>query len=221
MGTIDARGKSCPQPVIMTKSQVEAGERDITVLLDSAVSASNVRRYLETNGYRVQIIDDEGSITITATGATERPSPVVAPAPSVAERDADPARGAEAPLEAQVAASPASAMPARNALLITKSTIGDDSLLGEVLMKSMLGTLGQVEPLPYVVALMNEGVKLALNHTSSLDHLLALERGGVRILVCGTCTNHFGITADIGAGVISNMFEITEALLSADKILSL
>ena len=68
---------------------------------------------------------------------------------------------------------------------------------------------------------MNEGVKLALNHTSSLDHLLALERGGVRILVCGTCTNHFGITADIGAGVISNMFEITEALLSADKILSL
>lgn len=221
MGTVDARGKSCPQPVIMTKSQVEAGEREITVLLDSAVSASNVRRYLETNGYRVQIIDDEGSITITATGESERRASEVEAEPSVAERRTASSEGAEALTEAQVDTSPAPARPARNALLITRSTIGDDSLLGEVLMKSMLGTLGQIEPLPSAVALMNEGVKLALNHTSPLDHLLALERRGVRILVCGTCTNHFGITADIGAGVISNMFEITEALLSADKILSL
>ena len=74
---------------------------------------------------------------------------------------------------------------------------------------------------PQLVALMNEGVKLALKNTSSCDHLSALRKKGTRILVCGTCTNHFGITADIGAGVISNMFEITEALLSADKILSL
>ena len=106
--------------------------------------------------------------------------------------------------------------------MLGSATIGgEDALLGEILAKSFLGTLAELTDPPGVLALMNEGVKLALNNTSSCEHLLTLEKKGVRILVCGTCTNHFGITADIGAGVISNMFEITEALLSADKTIAL
>ena len=53
MGRIDARGKSCPQPVMMTKTHVDAGERELEIYLDNAVSASNVQRYLEKNGFRV------------------------------------------------------------------------------------------------------------------------------------------------------------------------
>ena len=112
--------------------------------------------------------------------------------------------------------------PGGTALMLGSATIGgEDALLGEILAKSFLGTLAELTDPPGVLALMNEGVKLALNNTSSCEHLLTLEKKGVRILVCGTCTNHFGITADIGAGVISNMFEITEALLSADKTIAL
>ncbi|HCL80277.1 MAG TPA: sulfurtransferase-like selenium metabolism protein YedF, partial [Synergistaceae bacterium] len=33
MNRIDARGKSCPQPVIMTKARVEAGDEVIEVVL--------------------------------------------------------------------------------------------------------------------------------------------------------------------------------------------
>jgi hypothetical protein len=39
----------------------------------------------------------------------------------------------------------------------------------------------------------------------------------VTVLVCGTCTKHFGITDDIAVGQISNMFEITETVFGASK----
>jgi len=196
MAKIDARGKSCPQPVMMTKTYVDSGEKELEIFLDNAVSASNVQRYLEKNGFRVQIIDEDGTITIRGSKNSWT-------------------TGAARATEDQEKALQ------NTAVLIADRIIGGgDQVLGEVLMKGFLGTLSQLANPPSVVALMNEGVKLALKNTSSCDHLSALRKKGTRILVCGTCTNHFGITADIGAGVISNMFEITEALLSAEKQLT-
>ena len=107
------------------------------------------------------------------------------------------------------------------AVLITGKTLGrNDEELGEILIKGFLGTLSQLEVPPRTLALMNEGVKLALFDSSSCDHLKNLEKKGTDILVCGTCTNHFGITDSVGAGTISNMFEILESLNRAQKILS-
>ncbi|MEG1911499.1 MAG: sulfurtransferase-like selenium metabolism protein YedF [Cloacibacillus sp.] len=104
------------------------------------------------------------------------------------------------------------------AALLTSDKLGAASDgLGEVLMKAYLGTLVKADVPPSAVALMNEGVKLALPSSSACDSLKELEARGVKILVCGTCTNHFGITDKIGAGVISNMFEITEAVFGAEK----
>ena len=222
MGKIDARGRSCPQPVMMTKAHVEKGDDAIEVFLDNAISASNVQRYLEKNGYFVRIFDEDGSIIIRASMITEASLPADN-APATQTTDGSALNTPPLPKTVTVSAAPAAARStASTAVLITKKGIGgDDSLLGEVLMKGFLGTISQMTPLPSVLALMNEGVKLAMKHTSSLDHLMLLEKKGVRILVCGTCTNHFGVTSDIGAGVISNMFEITEALLASDKILSL
>ena len=104
------------------------------------------------------------------------------------------------------------------AVLLTSDKLGAPSDgLGEVLMKAYLGTLIKASIPPSAVALMNEGVKLALSSSSACDSLKELEARGVKIFVCGTCTNHFGITDKIEAGVISNMFEITEAVFSAEK----
>lgn len=218
MGKIDARGRSCPQPVMMTKVHVEKGETEIEVFLDNAISASNVQRYLEKNGYAVRIFDEEGAIIIRASVRSE--VSLSTDAPPSPSGDTSVSAASDIPRAPQSAEK--AAVPARCALLITRKGIGgDDALLGEVLMKGFLGTISQMSPLPSVIALMNEGVHLAMKHTASLDHLSLLEKKGVRILVCGTCTNHFGITSDIGAGVISNMFEITESLLAAGKTLSL
>ena len=108
------------------------------------------------------------------------------------------------------------------AVLITGKTLGrSDEELGEILVRGFLGALSQLALPPRTVALMNEGVKLALFDSSSCDHLKNLERKGTNILVCGTCVNHFGIVDSVGVGVISNMLEIVEALNGAGRILSL
>lgn len=56
-----------------------------------------------------------------------------------------------------------------------------------------------------------------IEESSVMDTLRKLEAKGTSVLVCGTCTKHFGITDMVRVGVISNMFEITEAVFSADK----
>ena len=82
-------------------------------------------------------------------------------------------------------------------------------------MKAFLGTLTQYSDAerPEVIALMNEGVKLAVKGTSSAETLAEFEAKGGKVLVCGTCLKHFGLTELLGAGVVSNMFEIASALL--------
>ena len=198
MKTINARGKACPEPVALTKKAIEAGEEELEILLDNPVSASNVIRFLESRGFGVRLQDDEGMLTVSAR---KKASP------------------ASLPQEKKELPKPPAKQPF--SVLIASSVLGqNDSELGEVLMKSFLGTLVQMENCS-VVALMNEGVKLALYDSSACDHLKKLEKRGVMLLVCGTCINHFGLSGQIGAGLVSNMFEIVESLNRADKVISL
>ncbi len=52
---IDARGLSCPQPVILSKQAILAGQFPIDVLVDSVTSRENVRRMAEKAGCKVRI----------------------------------------------------------------------------------------------------------------------------------------------------------------------
>ena len=194
MITVDAGGEAGPEPVIMTRAAVEKGPVELEVLVDNTVAVSNVTRFLEGQGFRVQHRENGGEFKVTAR--REGTAPAAGPAPCN--------RGG-----------------ARLAVLIAGKTLGrEDKELGEVLIKGFLGTLSKLETPPAVLALMNEGVKLALSDASTCDHLKDLEGTGTKILVCGTCTNHFGITERVGVGTISNMFEILEAVTGADKVLS-
>jgi selenium metabolism protein YedF len=208
---INARGKICPEPVIMTKAVVDQGEEELEVLLDNPTSASNVMRFLENRGYSVQLRDDEGMLAIAAHKKEGEASE-----PPKTQTFKKTSAGAEENL------SPPLPPTQTFSVLITCRTLGrSDEELGEVLIKSFLGTLGQVDNTPVVVALMNEGVKLSLYDSSTCDHLKNLEKKGVTVLVCGTCVNHFSIADQTGVGTVSNMFEIVEALNRADKVITL
>ena len=67
--TVDARGLSCPQPVIMTLDEIKKGsEKKIIVLVDTDTSKENVTRAAESQGCKVNEISPEGEsyrITIT------------------------------------------------------------------------------------------------------------------------------------------------------------
>jgi len=51
---IDARGLSCPQPVILTKKALEAGDSVITVV-DNEAALENVSRLAQGLGYNVEV----------------------------------------------------------------------------------------------------------------------------------------------------------------------
>ena len=42
---IDARGLSCPEPVILTKNEADKGTKSITVLVDIEVAKEKWRRF--------------------------------------------------------------------------------------------------------------------------------------------------------------------------------
>ncbi|MDR1376069.1 MAG: sulfurtransferase-like selenium metabolism protein YedF [Synergistaceae bacterium] len=227
MKTIDARGKACPEPVILTKACVDQGEKEVEVLLDNPVSASNVRRFLENKGFSVQLKDDDGMLTILAGPKNEQIKVAAVPSKKQGQeppRQTRPGASTE-PQEQAESARPFSDFPTEKetfSVLVTCQNIGQsDQQLGDVLMKSFLGTLSQLDDAPLAVALMNEGVKLALYDSSSCDHLKNLEKKGTLILVCGTCVSHFHIAEQVGVGTISNMFEIVETLNKAKKIITL
>ncbi|MDR1875755.1 MAG: sulfurtransferase-like selenium metabolism protein YedF [Synergistaceae bacterium] len=221
MKTINARGKLCPEPVVMTKAVVDQGERELEVLLDNPTAASNVMRFLESREYSVLLKDDEGMLSISACKKEGKEGKSAAPAATATETSQ------EQPVRAQPATkiAPGGTDPLPTgtfSVLVTCKTLGrSDEQLGEVLMKSFLGTLAQMDNAPIVVALMNEGVRLSLYDSSTCDHLKNLEKKGVIILVCGTCVSHFAIADRIGVGTISNMFEIIETLNRADKTITL
>ncbi len=50
---IDARGLSCPQPVILSKNAVKKGTFPVEVLVDTTVSCENVKRMAEKDGCKV------------------------------------------------------------------------------------------------------------------------------------------------------------------------
>ncbi|RJP77321.1 MAG: preprotein translocase subunit TatB [Desulfobacteraceae bacterium] len=59
--TVDARGLSCPQPVIMTLDEIKKGnEKAIIVLVDTDTSKENVMRAAESQGCRINDVAPEG-----------------------------------------------------------------------------------------------------------------------------------------------------------------
>lgn len=54
MKQVDARGLSCPEPVIMTKNALASQEAAYEVLVDNVTAKENVTRFAFHQGYQVQ-----------------------------------------------------------------------------------------------------------------------------------------------------------------------
>ncbi len=68
MVEIDARGFSCPIPVVRTKKAMEQNPEEVlTVLTDTAVSKENVTRLAESEGYTISVEEISGEYRITLT----------------------------------------------------------------------------------------------------------------------------------------------------------
>jgi len=186
---IDARGLACPQPVIMTKKAIEAGE-DCVVIVDNEAARDNVCRMAKSQGCEADVEERDGCFRIRVmqgAGRKRKESVVPAAGPTVVVFPCD------------------------------RMGKGADEL-GNILVRGFLHTLGEISPRPDVMIFFNAGVKLTTDGSDVLEDLHALEKAGVRLLVCGTCLDFFGLKDKLQAGIISNMYDIAETMLSAGRI---
>ncbi len=64
---IDARGLSCPEPVILLMKAMKKGEKTYTILVDNAAAKENTTRYAESQGYHVELREENGEIELCFT----------------------------------------------------------------------------------------------------------------------------------------------------------
>jgi TusA-related sulfurtransferase len=60
---IDVRGLSCPQPLLLIKKAIEAGENNFTVLADDIGVIENITRLLLNSGFHIET-EKEGRETL-------------------------------------------------------------------------------------------------------------------------------------------------------------
>lgn len=63
---IDARGQSCPIPVVMVQQEVKRSHPDtLQVQVDSMVCVENISRYAASQGYRMKTEESGGEYLLT------------------------------------------------------------------------------------------------------------------------------------------------------------
>ena len=67
MKKVDARGLSCPEPVIRAKNAIESGDNESEILVENVVAKENVSRFATQQGYQVQATVQGDDILLTLT----------------------------------------------------------------------------------------------------------------------------------------------------------
>lgn len=192
MKVINCKGLICPMPLIETKKAIkESKVGDMLVVeVDNETSFNNLSHFLNDNGLTFDYKQDASLYRLT--------------------------------FEVKELASKPNEMPNVAIPIVNKGNyivvIDSNSMgygnedLGKILIKGFINTLDQLESLPLEVICYNSGVTLAVKGSDTAQSLKKLEDQGVKITLCGTCVDFYGIKEIIEVGSISNMLYIAGKL---------
>lgn len=107
------------------------------------------------------------------------------------------------------------------AILFTRFGLGQGPAdLQLRLAGSFVGLLADLPEPPAALLFYTDGVRLACEGSPVLDPLRALEAGGARLIICGTCIDAFGLRDSVRVGTVGGMAAILEAMTQADKVIT-
>lgn len=194
MSVIDCRGLACPQPVITTKQALDQWkEGEMIVIVDNTVSCNNVERFARSQGCSVEIKEEGQDFYLHIQ--------------KLGEKDKEETIRSEEKIRKVV-------------VYINSQFLGiGDEALGMILMRSFLKTLLDLETKSSRLILINSGVRLATEGSEVLETLRILSEKGIEILSCGTCLDFYGLKEKLKVGKISNMYDIAQSLLEADRLI--
>jgi selenium metabolism protein YedF len=203
--TVDCRNMPCPQPVMKVLETLKSSRpSDLEVIVDNRAAFENVGRLLRDRGYKVDGKEEDALWRVSA------------------RTDADALSGdaAGAPEGRSQYARPPAAEDMRTLVMIIAPVFGaGDDELGGKLMKNFLATLPETGSSLWRVILLNGGVTLAAEGSPVLKQLQDMEKSGVGIFVCGTCLEHFGLSAKKAVGETTNMLDVVTGMAAAHKII--
>ena len=194
MSVVDCRGLACPEPVMTTKKALDQlKEGELLVIVDNAVSCNNVERFAQSQGCSVEVEQRKEDFSLRI-------------------RKGRGVQEAEPPHEKE---------KVRKVVVYINSDLmgGGDEALGSFLMKAFLKTLLDLDAKPNRLILINSGVRLASEGSKVLDSLIALSEKGVEIHSCGSCLDFYGLKGKLKVGVVSNMVEIIQSMVEADRLI--
>ncbi len=207
MEQIDARGQSCPLPVVRAKkalSAMNAGE--LEVLVDNETSVHN----LEALGKRLkcEVVSNQREEKTFAVLFTKNSS-------TQSDEANDAATTQNDAIEQDNGITCAANFGGQVVVVSSECMGQGDDDLGHTLMKAFVFALTQQDELPSCVLFYNGGVKLTCEGSPVLDDLHALSEAGTEVLSCGTCLNYYGLTEKLAVGEVTNMYAIVEKQMTA------
>lgn len=200
--TIDCRGMECPLPVVTAKKTIEGFTEDgsLLVQVDNETAVKNLTKFANSKNF---------SSTNEKLGEKEYQVKI--------QVKADP--NAEAAEEVTELPSPAEASGKFTVVLSSNRMGNGDDDLGKALMKAFIFALTSQDQIPENLICYNSGAFLTCEGSDSLEDLKLLEEQGTKIITCGTCLNHYGLTEKLAVGSVSNMYEIVETQIKGGKII--
>lgn len=198
MKTVDCRGLKCPEPVLHTRDALsDFPSEPMTIIVDNETARENVLRFIQSKGSAAKWNEKDGLFYIAIT-----------------ERNTNPGD--------EIISQPASVTEKKPVLFISTNELGQGSSeLGQMLMRNFIYTLTKREEMPRAIVLMNSGVKLSISDSPVIEELYELLDKGVEILVCGTCLDYFELKNFHKAGQVSNMYDISDLLFAADRVITI
>lgn len=201
MKVVDTRGELCPAPLIATKRALKDPETGnaFIVLINNKTSLDNVSRFLKDNNTPFTVSESSGAWTLTVT----KSGPV----------------NESVKVEDYCTTSVPHFTKGNFIVVVSSDKMGEgDDDLGHLLIGNFIKALKDLDHLPQKIVFYNKGVILVTKESPLIEHIIDLERMGVEILLCATCVNHYKIAEKTGAGILSNMYVIAEAMASAGNI---
>lgn len=191
MKEIDTRGLTCPMPLIRLKKALrdEDYNGEWAVLTDNDTALQNITDYLSREGVSFTT-GEEGHATRIFFSFSTADQPI-----------------------------PVNEEPGEYIVVIAGDEMGHgEPELGRLLLRSFINALEAQEVLPERVILYNKGVLMCKKRTDTGESLARLEALGVKISLCGTCTDYYDFADQMACGSVSNLLTISTWLRKANRI---
>ena len=198
---VNAMGKQCPIPVVMTKKVIDKATigDEVEILVDNETAVNNLSRLANKTGCTfVSEKLEHKKYQVKMTVQTEQ-------------------TGSAADEEEIVCETPHKKV---TVAVISSNVMGNgDDELGKILIKGFIYALSQMDTHPETILFYNGGAKLTTEGSESLEDLKKMEEEGVEILTCGTCLKHYGLMDKLMVGKVTDMYTIAERMMGADKVI--